>query len=153
MERDDDGSRTSDEKELTGELYDRYLARAEDLLFQADRQREGVRIYRALGVLSAVSAMLLALGSLVVAPGGTMEIVARLVVGGVVAVAGFTAVERWLVRPRLGLALRDEEAMVEAVTLLRDVHPLLAEQEQWDYVRERVSRARLSRFPIGLRRI
>ena len=137
---------------FTGYLFDRYLDRAEYLLAEADAQRQSLRRYRAsvvwLTCVGAVAAVCLA----TVVPGTAARVVCLVVVVSATALAVISI--RTALRPAAARAfLRDEDAMVEVVTVLRDTAVLLADKEHWDEERRRIARARLERFPVGRRAI
>jgi hypothetical protein len=133
--------------EPDGVEFDGYLRRAEELLVRLDEARARARTYQAASQL--LPGTVAAVMATVVVAFPSVNLLLAGVVATATALAGAIATSRRLHVPWRLQARRDEEAMVEIVTLLRDLAPVLAEEEGWTVVRRRITEARISRFPIG----
>lgn len=127
----------------TGDDFDQALGVAEQLLAGVDRGRHRVGEARILQVLILLTGAVVGLATLF------MPVVA--VAAVVAALLGLVAGHILLVVPLGARVLRDERAMVEIITVLRELHPHLAERESWSAVRDRFARERISRFPVAER--
>lgn len=137
---------------LTGEQFDRYLDWAEAMLASADRHRARLQSYRALLIgVGAVAA--LAVAALVVARQNPLAAAGRFVLVLAAAAAAGSAISKWLVSPTAHLYERDEDAVVGAITVLRDVAPHMIKNQRWDPDRAQVTMERLQRFPVGRRKL
>lgn len=58
-------------------------------------------------------------------------------------------VRRWTAAIRRQLR-RDELSMIDLVNWLRELFPLVAEEEKWDSTQAKLIQTRLERFPIGV---
>lgn len=146
-----DSSSEGDEGDLTGDLFDRYLERAEMLLQVASQRLDRWRHFRALGMVLATVVFLTTFLSVADGPFGLIPVLSKTLAGGLGMTILALVLKRLLLEPQLRQVHHDEAAMITAITLLRDLEPELAERERWDYVRRQITEARIARFPIGPR--
>ncbi|GAA1659113.1 hypothetical protein GCM10009765_05580 [Fodinicola feengrottensis] len=129
----------------TGDDFDQALRVAEQLLSGVDRGRHRVGEARMLQILVLLAGAVIAVAAAVLSS-PTVAIIAV-----VAAILGLLAGHILLVVPLGARVLRDERAMVEIITVLRELHPHVAEREAWSAVRDRFARERISRFPVAER--
>lgn len=132
----------------TGEDFERALERAECLLSDVDgAHRRLATIRSGSWVLLTVIALTIAL----LASFSNDFIRASLAVAeGLVSATLIVAlVRRWTLAVRRQLR-RDELSMIDLVSMLQELFPLVAEEEKWDSTQAKFVQARLERFPIGV---
>ncbi|WP_163509491.1 hypothetical protein [Fodinicola acaciae] len=135
---------TSDARPASGADFDEALQVAERLLAGVDHGRHRV------GVARVLQTLVLLIGILAVVSLTPVSLTYA-VLTGLAALLAFLAAHLLLVRPLGARVLRDERAMIEIITVLRELHPHLAEREGWSSLRDRFARERISRFPIAER--
>jgi hypothetical protein len=137
----------SPEPRVAGEDFELALHRAELLLSDVDNA------HRRLATIRSVSLIFLAVLALAIALLATFSgdlLRASLAVGEglITAVIIVILVRSWTAQMRKQLR-RDELSMIDLVIMLRELWPLVAEEEKWDDTRNKSTQIRLERFPIG----
>ncbi|GIG92214.1 hypothetical protein [Plantactinospora endophytica] len=131
----------------TGAEFEEALAQAEVLLRQADAARQAIGRYRTMSVLGwgaagAVVATLLAL---------TPDLALLLPATALMTAASATltwAIGKWGINPLRDVVRRDERCAAATVSLLREMLPFVAREEQWTLFRTERAKLRFGRFPI-----
>jgi hypothetical protein len=134
----------------TGHQFGYALDVTETLKEQADRAQE--KADRLLTVELGIIAIAIAIITVVFAlsPGIIRPVIVLIIVGAV----GLTlavAIHIVVRVPLRNQAERDNQAVVDIVSLLREVLPLVADVEKWNETEMRLAKVRLSRLPIGKR--
>jgi len=132
----------------TGEDFELALKRAESLLSDVDCADRGLAAIRSGSwVLLTVIVLTIAL----LASFSNDLIRASLAVAeGLVSAAVIAAlVRRWTEAVRRQLR-RDELSMIDLVNMLRELFPLVSEEEKWDSTQTKFIQTRIERFPIGV---
>lgn len=133
----------------SGADFDEALQVAERLLAGVDNGRHRVGVAR---VMQALLFLVSTLAVVAAAIFSTIAVTALVAIAvWIAACLAFVATHALLVAPLAARVLRDERAMIEIITVLRELHPHLAEREGWSSIRDRFARERISRFPIAER--
>jgi hypothetical protein len=131
--------------------FEEALGRAETLLAEVDRARDLARLIRAgqVGVVALVAfALAISVGTAGVSAVSAL-ITSAVCAGVLVLLIGWAEVA--LVFPARRRISRDERAMIEIVSLLRELQVSVGADESWSGPRQRLVKARIARFPIGAR--
>ena len=136
------------EPRATGEDFELALQRAEALLSDVDDSHRRLATIRS---GSWVLLIVLALAVALLASFSSDFLRASLAVAeGLLSATLIVAIARgWTAAIRKQLR-RDELSMIDLVNMLRELSPLVAEEEKWDYTRNKLTQIRLERFPIGV---
>lgn len=130
------------------ETFETSLGRAEEMLRQADGWRERVAFHRTILVLSrlATAAVVAVVMTRAEASGPLRAAACAVLV--LVAFAVSLALQRRVIAPLQHLVRRDDRHAAEIASVLRELLPFVAEEEEWDVFRNEQARLRLSRFPV-----
>ncbi len=130
-----------------GEDFEFALQRAESLLSDVDAAHRRLATIRsgswALLIVIALTVALLASFS-----SDFIRAILAVAEGLLSAILMAALARSWAVATSKQLR-RDELSMIDLVNMLRELFPLVAEEEKWDNTRNKFIQTRLERFPIG----
>jgi hypothetical protein len=131
--------------------FEEALSRAEALLAEADRGRDRARLVRAgqVGVAALVALALAISAGTAGVSAATVLITSAVCAGILVLLIGWAEVA--LILPAKRRISRDERAIIEIVSLLRELQVSVGADENWSAPRQRLVKARIARFPIAPR--
>jgi hypothetical protein len=139
------------EARTTGDDFDSALDQAELLLQEADRTRYWTRFVRAAQLgLPIIVALALTITI------GTHDLTANkafltVAICGLITAPIVGWIELAIIVPAKRRISRDERAMLDIIGMLRELLVSIAADEGWSAVRQRLTKARIARFPIGSR--
>lgn len=134
-------------RHTTGADFMRALVAAETLLDAGERRNHWLHIVR-VGQLSAALAGLVTVCVLVA---GEQQAWLAVVLASGFAVGVPAAAEVLLAQSLRGQIARDTAAMVDTISVLRELLPTIVEDEQWGATQQQFVQTRIQRFPIGRR--
>jgi hypothetical protein len=143
-------SSDSFERRATGSDFEKTLQHAELLLDKIDNARKSITQARG---ASAALLTLIAFATAVAVTFSSSAFRTGFLIGigalAIIAAAGLTS---RTILPLNQQIRRDELTMVDLVETMRELLPLLADEEKWSYAQNRLAETRLERFPIGVER-
>jgi hypothetical protein len=147
----DHESRAGKESRTNGDDFEFALGQAENLLQRVEHERDVVRYGRTAQVIVPVLVAL----SLTLIIGTHALSAARTLVIVVVCILIMAPIVTWievaLIGPARRRASRDERAMLDIIGMLRELQVSVAADGHWSAGRQRLTKARIARFPIGSR--
>ena len=138
------------ERRATGSDFEKTLQHAELLLDKIDNARKSIT--QARGISAAFLTIIAFATAVAVAFSGSALRTGFLIGVGALAIIAAAGLTSRTILPLHRQIRRDELTMVDLVETMRELLPLLADEEKWSYARNRLAETRLERFPIGVER-